>query len=71
MLRISSVFSDARLCKGDHVSWHSALDTQNEFIQQMLIADDPQLPSLNTPFGYVNFYQVICLKVFDLVLGVM
>lgn len=51
--------SDNTLCSGDHVSWHNALDLSHSFIQQMLMADDPQVPQINTPFGYVNFVQII------------
>lgn len=47
------------LCSGDHVSWHNALDGCNQQIQQMLMADDPQIPQINTPFGYVGFVQVL------------
>ena len=61
-----SSFSDATLCSGDHVSWHTALDFQHSFIQQMLITDDPQLPQLNAPFGYVNFIQVKNINHIDL-----
>lgn len=51
--------SDAVLCGGDHVSWHVPLDLQNSFIQQMLITEDPQLSQTITPFGFVNFVQVV------------
>eukprot|EP00112_Aurelia_sp_Birch-Aquarium-sp1_P009031 Seg2012.8 transcript_id=Seg2012.8/GoldUCD/mRNA.D3Y31 product="Suppressor of fused-like" protein_id=Seg2012.8/GoldUCD/D3Y31 len=51
--------SENNLCSGDHVSWHNALDGNNRFIQQMLMADDPHIPQINTPFGYVNFVQAV------------
>eukprot|EP00794_Sanderia_malayensis_P005373 gene5373-6045_t len=51
--------SDNNLCGGDHVSWHNALDFTHNFIQQMLMAADPQVPQINTPFGFVNFVQIV------------
>jgi len=51
--------SENNLCSGDHVSWHNALDGCNQNIQQMLMADDPQIPQIITPFGYVGFVQIV------------
>lgn len=47
------------LCVGDHVSWHSALDNSESRIQHMLMAEDPQLGTVHTPFGSVNFVQIV------------
>ncbi|XP_072026713.1 suppressor of fused homolog [Amphiura filiformis] len=51
--------SDNILCTGDHVSWHSPLDNSESRIQHMLMADDPQLLPITTPFGFVSFIQII------------
>lgn len=55
--------SNATLCPGDHISWNAPLHNNrahaNANIQQMLVTDDPQLHQLSTPFGYVNFVQII------------
>lgn len=50
--------SDNALCVGDHISWHTALDQADSSIQHMLLANDPQLKTIKTPLGYVNFVQV-------------
>ncbi|KAJ8894694.1 hypothetical protein PR048_000001 [Dryococelus australis] len=47
------------LCAGDHVSWHCALDNSESRVQHMLMAEDPQLGSTCTPFGSVNFVQIV------------
>uniref|UniRef100_A0A1B6C1J0 Suppressor of fused homolog n=1 Tax=Clastoptera arizonana TaxID=38151 RepID=A0A1B6C1J0_9HEMI len=47
------------LCAGDHVSWHCALDNSESRIQHMLMSTDPQIPTTVTPFGLVNFIQVV------------
>lgn len=48
------------LCAGDHVSWHCPLDNSNESrIQHMLMATDPQLKVTHTPFGTVDFVQIV------------
>ena len=50
--------SDNALCVGDHISWHTALDQADSSIQHMLLATDPQLKTIRSPLGYVNFVQV-------------
>lgn len=80
-----------RLCVGDHISWHSALDGTDEIyqtetyfketaggprvnnpimnrkgkkkskIRHMLVAQDSQLGSVDTPLGKVEFVQVYYL----------
>ncbi|XP_066991614.1 suppressor of fused homolog [Anabrus simplex] len=56
------VFQSANtLCAGDHVSWHCALDNSESRIQHMLMTADPQLGSVQTPFGSVHFVQIVGL----------
>ncbi|XP_071948523.1 suppressor of fused homolog isoform X2 [Antedon mediterranea] len=50
--------SENTLCSGDHVSWHNPLDNSESRIQHMLMTEDPQLPSISTPLGFVNFVQI-------------
>ncbi|GBP36432.1 Suppressor of fused homolog [Eumeta japonica] len=46
-----------KFCAGDHVSWHAALDggasvgSGRSRIRHLLIAEDPQLPTVHTPLG--------------------
>lgn len=47
------------LCAGDHVSWHCPLDNSESRIQHMLMCEDPQLGQAATPFGQVNFVQIV------------
>ena len=47
------------LCVGDHVPWHSSLDASESRIQHMFMTDDVQLLPITTPYGSVNFVQVI------------
>ncbi|MPC61273.1 Suppressor of fused [Portunus trituberculatus] len=47
------------LCVGDHVSWHCPLDNSESRVQHMLMAEDPQLGSVNTPNGSVQFVQIV------------
>lgn len=56
--------SENILCCGDHVSWHAPLDGSDSRIQHMLMAEDPQLGSINAPFGKVTFIQIVgvCLE---------
>ena len=56
--------SDNTLCPGDHVSWHSSLDSSDSRIQHMLMMEDPQLGTVMTPFGSVTFVQIVgvCLE---------
>ncbi|XP_064631049.1 suppressor of fused homolog isoform X2 [Lineus longissimus] len=51
--------SDNTLCCGDHVPWHSPLDGSESRIQHMVMAEDPQLKMIQTPFGSVNFVQIV------------
>ncbi|VEN57444.1 unnamed protein product [Callosobruchus maculatus] len=44
---------------GDHVSWHCALDNSESRIQHMLMATDTQLKTTQTPFGAVDFIQIV------------
>ncbi|KAL0269736.1 UNVERIFIED_CONTAM: hypothetical protein PYX00_007371 [Menopon gallinae] len=54
------VFSSGNtLCPGDHVSWHCALDNSESRIQHMLMCQDLQLGTAQTPFGSVNFVQIV------------
>ncbi|KAK4882410.1 hypothetical protein RN001_005729 [Aquatica leii] len=47
------------LCAGDHVSWHCALDNSESRIQHMLMTTDMQLKTTQTPFGTVDFVQIV------------
>ncbi|KAF2887190.1 hypothetical protein ILUMI_18983 [Ignelater luminosus] len=47
------------LCAGDHVSWHCALDNSESRIQHMLMTSDMQLKTTHTPFGTVDFVQIV------------
>ncbi|XP_050397682.1 suppressor of fused homolog [Patella vulgata] len=51
--------SDNVLCSGDHVSWHTPLDGSESRIQHMLMTEDAQLQPITTPFGSVNFVQIV------------
>ncbi|XP_050082275.1 suppressor of fused homolog [Anopheles aquasalis] len=58
--------SGNRLCVGDNIPWRRPLDGRKvtvpgtaPSIQQMLIAEDPQLPRTETPFGWVDFLQIV------------
>lgn len=51
--------SENILCAGDHVSWHCPLDNSESRIQHMLMTEDPQLGTVMTPFGPVNFVQIV------------
>ena len=44
---------------GDHIPWHQPLDGGKESrIQHMLVAEEPQLLDLDTPYGTAQFRQV-------------
>ncbi|XP_052869915.1 suppressor of fused homolog [Anopheles cruzii] len=62
--------SGNRLCAGDNVPWRRPLDNSRAngtfAIQQMLIAEDPQLPRTETPFGWVDFLQIVGVTVEEL-----
>eukprot|EP00731_Ephydatia_muelleri_P009014 Em0004g1352a len=47
------------LCEGDHISWHSSLDKGDSRIQHMLLCQDPQLSTIDTPLGYITFVQIV------------
>ncbi|KAL8598341.1 hypothetical protein ACOMHN_047662 [Nucella lapillus] len=51
--------SENVLCSGDHVSWHTPLDGTEARIQHMLMTEDAQLQPITTPFGTVNFIQIV------------
>ncbi|KAG1659861.1 Suppressor of fused [Nymphon striatum] len=51
--------SDNALVAGDHVSWHHSLDNSESRLQHILLMEDPQLGTVNTPFGPVNFVQIV------------
>lgn len=48
-----------RLCAGDNVPWRKSLDNSTSKIQHLLIASDPQLPRTQTPYGWVDFCQIV------------
>lgn len=48
-----------RLCAGDNVPWRKSLDGTVSRIQHMLITTDAQLERVRTPFGWVNFCQIV------------
>lgn len=48
-----------RLCAGDNVPWKKSLDNAVSNIQHMLIAEDPQLHRILSPFGSVDFCQIV------------
>ncbi|GIY70853.1 suppressor of fused homolog [Caerostris extrusa] len=51
--------SENTLVAGDHVSWHCPLDNSDSRIQHMLMCEDPQLGTVQTPFGSVSFLQIV------------
>ncbi|XP_052755588.1 suppressor of fused homolog isoform X2 [Galleria mellonella] len=44
---------------GDHISWHAPLDGGGSRLRHLLVAQDPQLPPTDGPFGTVNFLQLV------------
>lgn len=48
-----------RFATGDNVPWRKSLDNSTSNIQHMLIANDPQLVRTETPFGWVDFCQIV------------
>lgn len=48
------------LAVGDHVSWHCGLDGR-EFskIHHILLDNDPQLSTIDSPCGTVEFIQIV------------
>lgn len=51
--------SENTLCSGDHVPWHAPLDGTESRVQHMLMCEDPQLHTIQTPFGFVSFVQIV------------
>lgn len=48
------------LCFGDNIPWRKSLDGKNNSrLQNILIAQDAQLEILETPFGMVEFCQIV------------
>lgn len=47
------------LCVGDNIPWRKSLDGLESRLQNILIAEDPQLGYIETPFGIVNFCQIV------------
>ncbi|XP_037089754.1 suppressor of fused homolog [Pollicipes pollicipes] len=47
------------LVSGDHVSYHVALDGGESRLQHILLAADPELGQVDTPFGPVSFVQIV------------
>lgn len=48
-----------RLCAGDNVPWKKSLDSSESNIRHMLIAEDAQLNRTLTPFGWIEFCQIV------------
>ncbi|XP_076830234.1 suppressor of fused homolog isoform X2 [Brachyhypopomus gauderio] len=51
--------SENTFCSGDHISWHSPLDSSESRIQHMLLTEDAQMQPVHTPFGLVTFLQIV------------
>lgn len=51
--------SENTLCAGDHIPWYAPLDGSESRIQHMMMTEDPQLQPVATPFGTINFVQVV------------
>ncbi|XP_068152773.1 suppressor of fused homolog [Drosophila tropicalis] len=49
------------LCFGDNIPWRKSLDGSpaNSPLQSLLVAQDPQLGCIETPFGTVDFCQIV------------
>lgn len=50
-----------RLCAGDNIPWGKSLNLNlpASKIRHMLIVEDPQMPRTQTPFGFVDFLQIV------------
>ncbi|PZC70438.1 hypothetical protein B5X24_HaOG216258, partial [Helicoverpa armigera] len=48
-----------KLCAGDHITWHRALDggASRSRLRHLLVAADTMLPPAHTPHGAVHFLQ--------------
>ncbi|XP_059620662.1 suppressor of fused homolog [Phlebotomus argentipes] len=52
--------SGNRFCVGDNIPWpKKSLDSSNSKISHMLIAEDAELRRTETPFGWVDFCQIV------------
>ena len=51
--------SENKLVPGDHINWGKPLDGSNSLCKHLLVAEDPQLPCLQTPLGRVTFLQLV------------
>ncbi|EDV42225.1 uncharacterized protein Dana_GF17874 [Drosophila ananassae] len=48
------------LCFGDNIPWRRSLDGRDgSKLQSLLVAQDPQLGCIETPFGTVDFCQIV------------
>lgn len=48
-----------RLCFGDNVPWKKSLDSSVSNIKHMLITEDAQLKRTLSPYGWVDFCQIV------------
>lgn len=48
-----------KLCFGDNIPWNKSLSARPSKIQHMLIAEDPKMSLTETPFGVVEFLQIV------------
>ncbi|XP_047039454.1 suppressor of fused homolog [Helicoverpa zea] len=50
-----------KLCAGDHITWHRALDggASRSRLRHLLVAADTMLPPAHTPHGAVHFLQIV------------
>ncbi|KAJ8704137.1 hypothetical protein PYW07_013431 [Mythimna separata] len=50
-----------KLCAGDHITWHRALDggATRSRLRHLLVCSDPQLHATHTPHGTVAFLQIV------------
>ncbi|XP_063390913.1 suppressor of fused homolog [Cydia fagiglandana] len=48
-----------KFVSGDHVSWHAPLDASASRVRHLLVADDARLRPTDTPYGRVNFLQLV------------
>jgi hypothetical protein len=46
-------------CVGDHISWHCPIDSADTKLHHFLLAEDPQLRIVRTPYGSVQFLQLV------------
>ncbi|XP_063371346.1 suppressor of fused homolog [Cydia amplana] len=48
-----------KFVSGDHVSWHAPLDASASRVRHLLVAEDARLRTTDTPYGRVNFLQLV------------